>query len=318
MVVGMMIAGAGIATAGGSTQVITACVKLNGDMRLASTADPSCKKNETLLQWNSQGLKGDPGAIGPQGPAGATGATGPQGPQGVKGAKGDKGAQGPAGPIGLQGAQGPKGDTGAQGPQGAKGDTGATGAQGPPGPVDEIRTEDIADGAVTTAKIANETVALADLAEGAVTTDKQTANATASSMPPPNVVLPVPGVPPHTTQDVATATVLTLSDGAHNVLVTGHTVATCTCTGGHTMTVTWTVTDQIGPSIVPVGASAAVTLSQDAPQATLPVSALASYPPGTPAGHHTYALDVTATASGPTAPAVTLSGATLIAVDLGR
>ena len=303
-----------------STGEIAACYgRSNGQLRVIDAqAGQKCKNGEVALSWNQ---KGAPGAAGPRGPQGVAGRAGPSGAKGDTGNAGPEGPAGPAGPVGPVGPQGVKGDTGATGAQGEKGDTGATGPQGPAGPVDQIRTEDLADGAVTTAKIDNFGVTTEDLAEGAVTTDKQTANATASWVSPagdtPPFILAVLGAPPFTNQLVATATTLTLSDGAHKVLVTGHTVVTCTCTGADTMTVTWRVTDS-GPAPAPVGASGTITLSQAAPQATMPVSALASYSPGTPAGDHTYALEVTATASGPTASAVTLTGGTLTAVDLGR
>ncbi|MDR3085452.1 MAG: collagen-like protein [Christensenellaceae bacterium] len=51
-----------------------------------------------------QGLKGEPGAAGPQGPQGAAGEQGPQGQQGDPGASGAEGRQGPPGDPGARGA----------------------------------------------------------------------------------------------------------------------------------------------------------------------------------------------------------------------
>jgi hypothetical protein len=94
------LAFAAIPDAGG---VIHSCYKKiapnQGTLRLIDTAkSDACTNNETSLNWNQQGPKGD---IGLQGPKGDTGLQGPQGPQGA---------------TGPQGPQGPKGDTGAPGP----------------------------------------------------------------------------------------------------------------------------------------------------------------------------------------------------------
>lgn len=133
-----------------SNGVFYACVRIDKDddearlTRLIS-ADETCKRNETLVQWNvagPQGPQGPVGPIGPVGPQGPVGAQGPQGlvgPQGQQGVQGLKGETGPAGPTGPTGATGPTGDTGAIGPigptgaAGATGPTGATGATGPTG-----------------------------------------------------------------------------------------------------------------------------------------------------------------------------------------
>ena len=117
--------------------IIHACAS-NNNVRIVAAGE-TCKKNETPVDWNSQGLKGDTGDTGDQGlqgdqgPKGDTGDTGDQGLQGDQGPKGDTGD---TGDQGLQGDQGPKGDTGdtgdqgLQGDQGPKGDTGDTGDQG--------------------------------------------------------------------------------------------------------------------------------------------------------------------------------------------
>lgn len=57
-----------------------------------------CKKNDSLLSWNTAGIqgpkgdKGDTGITGPQGTQGVAGDTGPMGPQGLKGDKATHGA----------------------------------------------------------------------------------------------------------------------------------------------------------------------------------------------------------------------------------
>ncbi len=95
--------------------VITACVKRNGVLRIVGEGE-TCNGNESPLSLNVQG---------PQGPQGLDGPVGPQGPEGPAGPKGDPGGLGPAGP---QGATGPQGLTGPQG------NTGPAGPQGPAGP----------------------------------------------------------------------------------------------------------------------------------------------------------------------------------------
>jgi len=85
--------------------IIIACVnnKSQGkDLRIVDSAD-DCRNNETPLEWDKQGPKGDTGS------------------QGTKGDKGDKGDTG---------SQGTKGDTGSQGTKGDKGDKGDTGTGG--------------------------------------------------------------------------------------------------------------------------------------------------------------------------------------------
>ena len=74
------------------------------------------------------------------------------------------GQQGPAGPQGPQGPPGPQGEQGPRGAPGEEGQPGIPGEQGPPGEafVGEIDTADLANDAVTSAKIA----------DGAVTAEK--------------------------------------------------------------------------------------------------------------------------------------------------
>lgn len=87
--------------AGDDSQVITACKKNGGAMRLVD--NPSrCGPKEQVVQWNVGG-GGEPG---PPGPAGGTGPAGPAGADGAPGAPGAPGEQGPPG------QQGPPGEGG--------------------------------------------------------------------------------------------------------------------------------------------------------------------------------------------------------------
>lgn len=81
---------------------ITVCVKKSGLVYVIGQEfkRADCKKGDSLLSWNSEGIQG------PKGEKGEQGEVGPMGPQGPKGDKGDVGEQGP---IGLTG---PKGDPG--------------------------------------------------------------------------------------------------------------------------------------------------------------------------------------------------------------
>jgi hypothetical protein len=69
-------------------QQIAVCVNNAGGMRLKGGIFGNCRKNETELSWNEQGVKGDKGDKGLQGEQGIQGI---QGIQGLKGEKGDKG-----------------------------------------------------------------------------------------------------------------------------------------------------------------------------------------------------------------------------------
>ena len=87
-----------------------------------------------------QGVRGDPGPVGPKGdrgPAGPKGDPGPQGPIGPRGERGEQGDRGPAGEQGPVGEQGPQGERGPQGIQGDRGCPGPQGEQGVPGPQGE-------------------------------------------------------------------------------------------------------------------------------------------------------------------------------------
>jgi len=81
--------------------VICACVKENGQMRLSGSGQ--CKPTESLLCWNVEGPQGPQGEQGLKGDAGETGSQGEQGPQGLTGDKGDKGDTGDVGATGPPG-----------------------------------------------------------------------------------------------------------------------------------------------------------------------------------------------------------------------
>jgi hypothetical protein len=136
-------------------------------------------KGDTGLKGD-QGLKGDAGLKGDNGLKGDTGAKGDTGFKGDNGLKGDTGAKGD---IGLKGDQGIKGDTGAKGDKGDKGEKGEPGTPGNslPGVGKSVTssgtitigngkeavltdlTLDLADNAVTSAKIADGAIENVDL-----------------------------------------------------------------------------------------------------------------------------------------------------------
>ena len=125
-----------VAYANQPTEKIYACVSTGGAIKILGAGE-SCKSNETLLTWSTQGPQGVPGIqgeAGPQGIPGPMGATGAQGPIGVQGPQGDKGDTGDIGSQGVPGAMGLMGLTGPQGATGAIGATGAVGPMGPSGP----------------------------------------------------------------------------------------------------------------------------------------------------------------------------------------
>lgn len=127
----VVLIGGGTASAAVTTDTttITGCWhKSSGLLRVIDAGTEQCKTNETLLEWNAVGAKGEAGPQGPAGPIGETGPAGPQGVAGPTGENGTNGSQGPAGPIGETGPAGP------QGPAGPTGETGPAGPQGPAGP----------------------------------------------------------------------------------------------------------------------------------------------------------------------------------------
>ncbi|HVG19295.1 MAG TPA: hypothetical protein VNI02_09585 [Blastocatellia bacterium] len=76
------------------------CVNTN-NWQMRNVPDPKeCKKQETVIVWDFNALKG---AKGDTGPAGAQGPAGPQGPAGSQGPKGDKGETGASGQQGSPG-----------------------------------------------------------------------------------------------------------------------------------------------------------------------------------------------------------------------
>ena len=75
-----------------SADIIHSCVKKSGEVHLLldngkKKAD-KCKKKDIQLDWNAQGIQGDPGQPGQQGVQGDPGQPGQQGVQGVPGDSG--------------------------------------------------------------------------------------------------------------------------------------------------------------------------------------------------------------------------------------
>jgi hypothetical protein len=93
----LFVVGISVSVAAAQGEVIQACVRPGGQLRIIDASD-ECRNNEQLLEWNIQGIpgpqgeKGDPGDLGPPGPLGPVGPTGPEGPPGPPG------PEGPAGP----------------------------------------------------------------------------------------------------------------------------------------------------------------------------------------------------------------------------
>lgn len=140
-----VVAGVAFATRGdrapslsAPTAVVTACVRPDGQLRLAD-AD-GCRRPERTLAWNVSGPPGDPGPAGPRGATGETGPEGPAGPAGAAGPPGLPGASGDPGAPGATGPAGPAGATGLPGPAGAQGPAGPAGEPGPQGPAGERGT----------------------------------------------------------------------------------------------------------------------------------------------------------------------------------
>src|SRR3954447_15045784 len=113
----VLVSGGIAAASNVSDDAIDACVKKNGEVRIAGKAS-DCAKNETALTWNKRGPAGPGGPAGARGERGAAGPAGPKGEPGTAAAKGDAGPAGPAGPVGPAG---PKGADGADGLKGADG-----------------------------------------------------------------------------------------------------------------------------------------------------------------------------------------------------
>lgn len=149
-----------------ASEVITACMKKSGEIRLISQSKKCTKKETKLTLKVSKEVRAQlakQAQVQPiPGPQGATGATGERGPQGAPGATVISGKGIPNAFIGndgdfylnletyelfgpkqndnwnssikLQGPQGVPGPTGPTGPQGLTGPTGATGPSGGAGP----------------------------------------------------------------------------------------------------------------------------------------------------------------------------------------
>ncbi len=144
---GLVAGGAGVAVAVADDTQITACVGVDGVLRVPGrieqtmlrpvpTASPTtgaCPSGYQQITWNKTGPTGATGDTGPAGAPGQQGATGPEGltgAQGVPGAKGEPGPQGIPGAKGEPGAQGVPGVKGDPGPQGERGAAGADGVAG--------------------------------------------------------------------------------------------------------------------------------------------------------------------------------------------
>jgi hypothetical protein len=87
----LAVGGFAVAATPQQTRVIHGCyLKKDGSLRIV-TAGKKCRRTETRISWNRQGLRGIAGARGSQGPQGIAGAAGPQGTQGAKGDQGEPG-----------------------------------------------------------------------------------------------------------------------------------------------------------------------------------------------------------------------------------
>ena len=118
-----------------STTTIQACQgRLTGNLRAVSSPSQCLKDLETPISWNVQGVKGDPGAVGPAGAKGPQGIPGVPGANGAPGPEGTPGAVGLMGPQGVPGVPGSPGANGVPGPAGPQGVPGSPGAVGPAGP----------------------------------------------------------------------------------------------------------------------------------------------------------------------------------------
>jgi len=91
---------------GNSGSEIHGCYDKQGRLRLLTSANDTCERNEKAIRWNKEG------PVGAQGPMGFMGAAGPAG---VDGAVGRDGRDGASGPAGAQGPEGPRGPAGADG-----------------------------------------------------------------------------------------------------------------------------------------------------------------------------------------------------------
>lgn len=92
VILAILVSSAAVVLAHGSdVNLIHACVgKPEGFLRLIS-ANESCKKGETAIDWGIIGPAGPPGEPGPTGPQGEPGSAGPQGPTGMDGIPGISG-----------------------------------------------------------------------------------------------------------------------------------------------------------------------------------------------------------------------------------
>jgi hypothetical protein len=101
LVIGLLLTGSALAqtsTAPTSNNVIYACVRSNGDVKIVSSSG-LCKKGWSEVLWNQQGITGPTGPTGKTGPTGDTGPTGKTGPTGDTGPTGNTGPTGDTGPA---------------------------------------------------------------------------------------------------------------------------------------------------------------------------------------------------------------------------
>lgn len=133
---------------GTATYLIDDLVTYHGSSWRAKHASKNRVPTSSSAYWEIFASKG---ARGVQGLAGAQGPVGPQGPLGPQGAQGEQGVQGPIGPQGPEGPPGP-----------STGPAGGDLAGNYPNPT-------VADGAVTSAKIADGTIAPADILAESIT-----------------------------------------------------------------------------------------------------------------------------------------------------
>ncbi|MBE0609035.1 MAG: collagen-like protein [Dehalococcoidia bacterium] len=88
------MAATGLAVADGESESIYACVNNSSGTIFIVDADAGCKPNDTKIEWNKQGPRGEdglPGAPGNDGVAGADGTDGIPGPPGEQGPQGEPG-----------------------------------------------------------------------------------------------------------------------------------------------------------------------------------------------------------------------------------
>ncbi len=97
---------------GNSGNEIHGCYDKQGRLRVLTSANDTCERNEQAISWNKEGPVGAQGSMGLMGPSGPAGVDGAVGRDGRDGSTGPAGASGPAG---AQGPEGPRGPAAADG-----------------------------------------------------------------------------------------------------------------------------------------------------------------------------------------------------------